>query len=322
MTTTNLPAVFDEVHPVSVDPSRNPAAVYLTGLSVGSRRTQATALNTMAHLLSGDRLDADNLPWQLVGYQHTQALRAVLADRFSPATANRHLAALRGVLREAWRLGLVSAEDLARAVDLPSVRGERLPRGRALSRGELTSLFATCRGGKAADVRDAALMAILYAAGLRRAEVVTLDLKDYDLETGGLTVRGKGNKDRMTFIDNGAADAVRAWLALRGEEPGPFFVPVTQTGNVASRRMTDQAIYAILQSRALKAEVKAFSPHDLRRSCVSDLLDAGVDISVVQRFVGHASVTTTARYDRRGEHAKRKAAKSLHVPFVSSEPTT
>ena len=319
MTTNDLPAAIDDFLHVPVDPSRNPAAVYLSGLAPGSRRTQSTALNTMAGLLSGDRSTACSIPWHLVGYQHTQALRAVLADRFSPATANRHLSALRGVLREAWRLGLVSAEDLARAVDLPSVRGERLPRGRALSRGELSSLFGTCRGGKAADVRDAGLMAILYAAGLRRAEVVMLDLKDYNLETGGLMVRGKGNKDRMTFIDNGAADAVRAWLALRGEEPGPLFVPVSQTGMMGSRRMTDQAIYAILRSRAIKAEVKAFSPHDLRRSCVSDLLDAGVDISVVQRFVGHANVTTTARYDRREEHAKRKAAKSLHVPFVSPE---
>jgi site-specific recombinase XerD len=213
----------------------------------------------------------------------------------------------------------MSAEDLARAVDLPAVRGERLPRGRALSRGGLSSLFASCRGGSPADARDTALIAVLYAAGLRRAEVVTLAVGDYDPETGALTVRGKGNKERTAYVDNGAADAVGVWLTVRGAEPGPLFTPVSQTGNVDVRRMTDQAIYAILQSRAKKAKVRAFSPHDLRRSCVSDLLDAGVDISVVQRFVGHANVTTTARYDRRGEHVKKKAAKSLHVPFVAPE---
>jgi site-specific recombinase XerD len=146
---------------------------------------------------------------------------------------------------------------------------------------------------------------------------VALDVSDYDPETGALLVRGKGNKERSAYIDGGAAEAMGAWLTVRGEEPGPLFCPVTQTGQVVVRPMTDQAVYAILQTRAEKAKVKAFSPHDLRRLCVSDLLDAGVDISVVQRFVGHANVTTTARYDRRGEQAKKKAAKSLHVPFVA-----
>ena len=150
----------------------------------------------MARLLTTDRLGADELPWHHLGYQHTQALRAALAARYSPATANRHLAALRGVLREAWRLGLMSAEDLQRAIDLPAVRGERLPRGRSLTRGELRALFESCRGGCPADARDAALMGVLYAAGLRRAEVVALEVSDYDPETGALIVRGKGNKER------------------------------------------------------------------------------------------------------------------------------
>jgi site-specific recombinase XerD len=159
-------------------------------------------------------------------------------------------------------------------------------------------------------------MGVLYGAGLRRAEVVALSVSDYDPETGALVVKGKGNKERTAFIDNGAADAMTAWLLTRGNEEGPLFCPITQPGHVVIRPMTDQAVYAILRSRAVKAKVRRFSPHDLRRSCVSDLLDAGVDISVVQQFVGHANVTTTARYDRRGEHAKKRAAKSLHVPFV------
>jgi site-specific recombinase XerD len=274
------------------------------------------ALDVMASLLTSGRLDAEALPWHQLRYPHTQALRAALAERYSPATANRHLAALRGVLREAWRLGLMSAEDLQRAMDLPAVRGVRVPRGRALSRGELRALFESCRKGSPGDVRDAALMGVLYGAGLRRAEVVALSVSDYDPETGALLVKGKGNKERTSYIDDGAADAMAAWLLTRGNEEGPLFCPITQTGHVVISPMTDQAVYAILRSRAVKAKVRRFSPHDLRRSCVSDLLDAGVDISVVQQFVGHANVTTTVRYDRRGEQAKKRAAKSLHVPFV------
>jgi site-specific recombinase XerD len=317
MPDSDLQTLPEELVPIPVgDPSQHPVAVYLTRLAPGSRRSQKAALETMAGILTTGRIGIDELPWHRLGYQHTQALRAALAERFSPATANRHLAALRGVLREAWRLGLMSAEDLQRAIDLPAVRGERLPRGRALSRGEFRALFESCRKGRPGDTRDAALMGVLYAAGLRRAEVVALELSDYDPETGSLTVRGKGNKERMAYIDDGAAEAMAAWLITRGDVPGPLFCPVNQTGQVVIRRMTDQAVYSILKSRAVKAKVKSFSPHDLRRSCVSDLLDAGVDISVVQQFVGHANVTTTARYDRRGEHAKKKAAKSLHIPFV------
>lgn len=276
------------------------------------------ALNTMAKLLSGGRLNAENLPWQELRYPHTNALRAALAERYSPATANRHLAALRGVLKEAWRLGQMSAEDLQRAIDLPAVRGERLPRGRGLSRGELRALFESCRTGTPADARDAAILAVMYATGLRRSEVVNLHVFNYESETGEIRIRGKGNKERTAYIDDGAADAMNAWLKVRGHQIGSLFCPITQTGGITCRRMSDQAVYEILRSRAKKAKVKSFSPHDLRRSCVSDLLDAGVDISVVQRFVGHANVTTTARYDRRGEHAKKRAAKSLHVPFVFS----
>jgi len=307
----------EELLPViHVDPSRDPVEVYLARLALGSRRSQRGALETIAKILTSNRLSANELPWHLLDYQHTQALRSILAETFSPATANRHLAALRGVLREAWRLRLISAEELQRAIDFSAVRGERLPRGRALSRGELRALFETCRKGSPADVRDAALIAVLYAAGLRRAEIVGLQIDDYDTESGALTVRGKDNKERLTYIDDGAADAMAAWITTRGDGPGPLFVPITQTGEIVLRSITDQAVYSILKSRAIKAKIKSFSPHDLRRSCVSDLLDAGVDISIVQQFVGHANVTTTARYDRRGEHAKKKAAKSLHVPFV------
>ena len=118
------PAIPDDLEPVPVgDPAQHPVKVYLARLAPGSRRSQKAALETMASLLTSGRLNAEKLPWQDLGYQHTQALRAALADRYSPATANRHLAALRGVLREAWRLGLMSAEDLQRCYRPPGRPG-------------------------------------------------------------------------------------------------------------------------------------------------------------------------------------------------------
>jgi site-specific recombinase XerD len=84
----------------------------------------------------------------------------------------------------------------------------------------------------------------------------------------------------------------------------------------AGRRMTDQAVYHILANRAKRAGVFHFSPHDMRRTFVSDLLDAGADIATVSKMAGHANVQTTARYDRRGEAAKQKAATLLTIPYL------
>src|SRR5206468_6866469 len=141
----------------------------------GSRRTMRRALDTIAGLLTGDRCDAETLDWPRLRYQHTQAVVAALRARYKPATANKHLAALRGVLKECWRLGLMPAEDYQRAADLERVKATTLPRGRALTRRELRRLFQTCRADpRSSGARDAALLAVLYGAGLRPSERVAL----------------------------------------------------------------------------------------------------------------------------------------------------
>lgn len=297
--------------------STHPVAVYLARLAPGSRRTMRQALDIVAGLLTDGRADAITLPWAQLRYQHTQAVRSRLAERYRPATVNKVLAAVRGVLKEAWRLGLMPADDFHRAVDLRGVSSHTLPRGRALSAGEIRALFVACATDRSpAGARDAAVLALLYGAGMRRQEVVRLDVEDFDVETGAVTIRaGKARKDRITHTSNGSLAALQAWLAVRGSEPGPLFIPVLKGGRMVVRRLIPHAIYRMVQKRARQANVKAFSPHDLRRSFVSDLLDAGADIATVQGLAGHAGIATTAKYDRRGEAAKRRAVQLLHVPF-------
>lgn len=296
-----------------------PAAAYLARLAPSGRRVQATALDTIAALVSGGRADAASLPWGQLRYAHTHAVRQYLAETYAPATANRMLAALRGVLRDAWRLGQLNSDDLHRAIDLPPVRGDRLPAGRAVTAAELAALFASC-GATPAGVRDAALIAVLYGTGVRRSEAVALDVADVDLAATSLHVRhGKGAKSRITYLPPGALAAVAAWLELRGPDQGPLFVPVRRGGHLRpGHRMSGQAVRDILRRRARAANVAEFGPHDLRRSVIGDLLDAGVDIVTVARICGHASPTTTARYDRRPEAAKARAANLLHVPYAAA----
>ncbi len=104
-------------------------------------------------------------------------------------------------------------------------------------------------------------------------------------------------------------------LHVRGDAPGPLFYPIRKSGLIEQRAMTDQAVYDAIRKRARGASVKEFSPHDLRRTFVTELIDATGDIVSAQRLAGHESVQTTTRYDRRGEAAKKKAISMLHIPY-------
>jgi integrase/recombinase XerD len=296
----------------------NPAAAYLAGLSSpASRKTMLQCLNRIANHLTSGQHDAFSFTWWELRRVHTLAIRAALQQEdLKAATVNKHLCALRGVMREAWRLGLMSSDDHARAADLPAVTGETIPAGRELSSGEIAALMQNCQGRKPADVRDAAIIGILYSCGLRRAEVVALDLSSYDAESGRLVVHGKRNKERLVYVVNGAAAALGDWLELRGDQDGPLFQPINKGGVITTRRLSTQSIYNMLARRGRDAGIRDFSPHDFRRTMISHLLDAGADISTVQKLAGHASPTTTARYDRRPEAAKAKAAGLLHVPYM------
>jgi site-specific recombinase XerD len=185
----------------------------------------------------------------------------------------------------------------------------------------MLALVDTCRQDPSGiGARDAALLAVLYSGGLRRAEAVALDLADFDPESGALVVRhGKGNKARTVYAAHGARAALVAWIEARGAKPGLLFYRGRKGGALVPEQITPQAVLDILRRRAQQAGVARFSPHDLRRTFVSELLDAGADVATVRALAGHANVETTTRYDRRGEQAKRRAAEMLHFPFAGGE---
>ncbi|GAB4409475.1 MAG: tyrosine-type recombinase/integrase [Anaerolineae bacterium] len=298
--------------------TQHPAVVYLASLSEGSRRTIFQALDTMARLLSGGRLGVFMLNWAALRYEHTAAIRSLLAERYKPATANKMLSALRQVLYHAWQLGQISAEDYQRARSVRSVVGDVLPAGRSLSRGELAALMAACEADPSpTGARDAAIIALMYATGIRRSSVVRLNLSDYDPAIGTLRVQqATRNKEYLAYVaQDGAQRAMADWLAVRGAEAGPLFWPVTKGGDLIPRRLSTQAVYNLLIKRARQAGVRDFSPHDLRRTLASDLLDAGADVVTVQRILGHDRRATAVSPDHPLEEAKRKAATLIHVPY-------
>lgn len=308
-----------ELHRHAYPDGGNPVDVYLDGLGEDSSRVMGSALESLADILSRGRLPARELAWHELRPEHVSALRGRLQKLYAPATANRYLTALRAVLKACWRLELVDHEAMAKVLDVAPVKGERPARGRAVMADELRAVFRGCAedANAAAGARDAALLAVLYGGGLRRAEVALLDLADYDAETGALQVHGKGNKARQIFLPTGSQRALARWLEHRLQDEGALFCHVGKTGTVRLRRISAQLVYRVVGKRHQLAGVEEFTPHDLRRSHISDLLDEGVDLATVARQVGHSNVQTTARYDRRTERALKEAAKRVRVPFES-----
>lgn len=318
---------------------RNPALVYLASLAESSQRPMAQSLNIIAALLGIGKTFNDNgkedtyrfVPWGALCYSvrledgkteiHnlTPMIRNRLGENYSASTANRHLSALRGVLKDAWRLGYMTAEDYQRAIDLKPIKGSKVSQaeaGRHLTAGEIGALISACQDGSKAGVRDAAIIAVGYGCGLRRSEIAAFQLADYDAEKEALMIRaGKGNKERVVYLPPGTNEWLVEWLAVRGNAAGPLFYSSRRGDHIEAKGLTDQAVYNILASRGQLAGIKHFTPHDLRRTFAGDLLDAGEDISTVQKMMGHSNANTTAGYDRRDAKSKKKAASKLHVPY-------
>lgn len=241
-------------------------------------------------------------------------LRSELAERWSPATANRTLSAVKQVCRETWRMRLLDADELQRICDIRRVPGSRLKAGRYVDTSELEVLLdhAQCQGGRRA-ARDVALLHTLFFGGLRRAEVASLSVKQLRLEENRVFVRvvGKGNKEREVPLPLTSTPAICAWLRLL-ESDGALYP--SRGGTF----MTPANVRCIVMKLARQAGVAHLTPHDGRRTFISYLFDANADVSAIQALAGHSNMQTTVNYDRRPERGKLKAVDKL--PQIGALP--
>jgi site-specific recombinase XerD len=315
-------------------PGQNPALVYLASLpSEQSKRTMRSALNNLA-VLNGARpaiqIEPDkrgrpkrrdvtylHYDWSGLRGKHTTALRTKLGKMYKPATANKILSALRGVLEATYRLGQITAEEYQQAIKVKGLKNRAEPAGRDLSIDEVTLLVDACKQDKSpAGRRDMAMIAVWYSCGIRRTELVGLTLADFDPTSGRLEIRNSlGRKIRTVYVANGALLALQSWLIARGLQAGPLFSAINKAGKLLNQRISPQAVYARLKKRAAQAGLTDLSPHDFRRTFVSDMLDRGVDASTVARLAGYANITSTLRYDQRTEETKRRVAGLTYFPF-------
>jgi len=213
----------------------------------------------------------------------------------SASSAARTLVAVRGFHRFLALEGAVGA-DPAAAVSPPRPP-KRLPK--AIGVDEVERLLdAASLGDTPTSLRDRALLEVLYGAGARISEAVGLDLDDIDLDAGAVRLLGKGDKERIVPLGTYAREAVTAYLvrarpALAAHGRGTPAVFLNQRGARLSRQSAWATISAAAERAGLSAHV---SPHTLRHSFATHLLDGGADVRVVQELLGHASVTTTQVY--------------------------
>ncbi len=281
-------------------PPGHPVAAALGRLgSRTSARTMLQQLRTASRLLSGGKANPFTLPWAEVRYTHLLALRqALLTRRLAPSTINGIIIAVRDVALECWRAGVLSGDELQRLRDVPRVRGSREGAGRMLTLAELRTLQESARRDGPRGARALAALALLYGVGLRLAEAALLPVDA--LGRGVVRVLGKGNKEKLKPVSRRVAQLLGPWLRLRGSTRGPLFCRVDKHGRlVPTHPLTPSGLYQAIALWQTRAGVAHFTPHDFRRSFASHLFARGADVREVQQLLGHASITTTQRYDRR-----------------------
>jgi integrase/recombinase XerD len=229
----------------------------------------------------------------------------------SSGSAARTVVAVRRFHRFAVREGL-TAVDPSAAVRPPSP-AKRLPK--ALPLGDIERILdAAGAAGTSLALRDRALLELLYGTGARISEAVGLDVDDLDLEQGAVLLRGKGSKERVVPVGSYAREAVEAYLVrARPDLAGVGRGTPALFLNARGGRLSRQSAWTVLSKAAGRAGVTAeVSPHTLRHSFATHLLDGGADVRVVQELLGHASVTTTQVYTLVTVESLREVYASAH----------
>jgi integrase/recombinase XerD len=266
--------------------------------------------------------------WLIDRQRSVASVRSLDIDAFvqqrratsAPSSVARQMAAVRNLHR------FMVAEGLRTDDPTADLDGVKVPAGipKPLSEDEVESLIAAVVGDDAIARRDRALLETLYATGARISELCGLSSGDLDLEAGMVRLYGKGSKERLVPIGSCARRALDTWLtegreslvparwARRGDAEAVFL-------DKRGRRLSRQAAWAVVVRHGERAGLKGhLSPHVLRHSCATHMLDHGADLRIVQEMLGHASISTTQVYTRVSQEKLFEQYRSAHPRAASS----
>lgn len=292
----------------------NAAELYIKSLqSNKSKILMASRLNIISKMMCQHK-DFIKTDWSTLTYEIALNILEKLKNKNkSPSTINSYLSAIKGTAKQAWKLKNIKTSTYLWINEIAHIKGNRISEGRSLEIEEIKKLINACEKccnnkGK----RDAAIIALTYGAGLRRDETVKLKIKDYDKYTGTIIIKGKGNKERKNKINKSIKKILDEYIELK-KSNCEFLFQRINNNECINKRLSGDGIYQIIKKRYKQAGIKKLSPHDLRRTYATKLLENGEDLFIVQELMGHSDVNTTKRYDKRADIFKDNAAQSL--PF-------
>ena len=249
-----------------------------------------------------------------INYEEALKIRAMLThEGWSARSINRAMVAIKGIVKVAVMMGKA---DQLQSLQLQTIsrmkHGQH--QGTCLTVAQVQGLFTHLTKHKRLHhIRNTAMFAILLGTGLRRSELCKLEMADYRASERRLLIRaGKGNKSRELFLPEWAVNHLTHWLDVRQRKEGFLFCWVSAGGKVNLKRgMNSSTIYRLVQSTFAQIGIPGVTPHDLRRTFITRLLEQKVDINTVRQMAGHAEISTTTIYDKRDHQFMRQAADAL-----------
>lgn len=219
-------------------------------------------------------------------------------EDLAPSTVNVRLAAVRKMVTEAKRNGLLSSEEAANLTEIPNVRQRGTRLGNWLTKEQARELLQVPDRSTLKGKRDYAILALLVGCALRRRELASLNVEDVQIRESRWVIsdlRGKGGRIRTVAVPVWVKQGINAWQAAGGVEEGPLLRSLNKAGKVG-KSLSDWAVWAVVSEAAKQIGIDRFGAHDLRRTCAKLCRKAGGDLEQIKFLLGHESIQTTERY--------------------------
>jgi integrase len=224
---------------------------------------------------------------------------AMLEKDLSPSTVNVRLSAIRKLIGEARRNGILDAEQAAQMADVPNVRQQGTRLGNWLTREQAKELLAVPDRSSLKGKRDAVILALLLGCALRRRELAELRVSDLVEREGRwvlLDLVGKGRRVRTVAVPVWVKQTIDVWITSAGIMKDRLLRPVNKSGKIVGEALTDWSIWSVVENSAKEIGIERFGAHDLRRTCAKLCRKNGGDLEQIKFLLGHSSIQTTERY--------------------------